>query len=286
MKWSTHQRILSRVLSCFHSDEQLLYQAREGSIAPDKVIKDYYDHRFNENGLKKIRFHIQKARSMFLINRISDAYYELGVASHYIADGMTAVHLHDVSSKDPIHEQYESDLDDLDKNEGFSLLRDVYKEQQIEIMGPADIKEITDYMKKRRLNAKNVRDWYPHDDLYLTYYFLNILSVNILSDKYPPTKEQEYLKKLLISWIYPRTFAYHSLKLVICTILALFLWSWSPFIGIIAMIINVYYNINYFLIANAIKNKKTLYVYRINGNEYKFSRIPDKSWFILDSSKF
>jgi len=185
-----------------------------------------------------------------------------------------------------VGEQYESDLDDLDKNEGFSLLRDVYKEQLIEIMGPADIKEITDYMKKRRLNAMNVHDWYPHDDLYLTYYFLNILSVNILSDKYPPTKEQEYLKKSLVSWIHPRTFAYHSLKLVIYTILALFLWSWSPFIGIIAMIINIFYNSNYFLIANAIKNKKILYAYRINGNKYKFSRIPDKSWFILDSSKF
>jgi hypothetical protein len=42
---------------------------------------------------------------------------------------MTAVHLHDVSSKDPIHEQYESDLDAIDKKEGLFLLRDVYKEQ-------------------------------------------------------------------------------------------------------------------------------------------------------------
>lgn len=286
MKWSTHQRILSRVLSNFHSDEQLLHQAREGSIAPDKVIKDYYDHRFNENGLKKIRNHIQKARSMFLVEKYSEAYYELGVASHYIADGMTAVHLHDVSSKNPIHEQYESDLDAIDKKEGLFLLRDVYKEQPIEILGPDDIKAITNYMKKRRFNAKNERDWYPHDDLYLTYYFMNILSANILSDKYPPAKEKEYLKKSLMSWRHPRTFTYHTFKLVFVTIFALFLWSWFPLIGLIAMAINIFYNSNYFLTADAIKKKKTLYAYRINGNKYKFSRNPEKSWFILDTSNF
>jgi hypothetical protein len=59
----------------------------EGNIAPDKYFKDDYPHHYGKSS--KISQYLLMARSSFLRNDSPNAYYNLGVALHYIQDSFT-----------------------------------------------------------------------------------------------------------------------------------------------------------------------------------------------------
>lgn len=87
MKWKTHIRITNEVMGQLGirlTDEEYS-RLKQGVIAPDKW-GDYPHHygKFNE-----ITNYLSLARSQYLQNDLNSAYYNLGVALHYIQDSYT-----------------------------------------------------------------------------------------------------------------------------------------------------------------------------------------------------
>lgn len=84
MLWKTHIRLANEILhklglpSSSHEANQL----RKGCIEPDKW-KDYPHHKGKSGDIQS---RLLKARKNYLDNNLGEAYYNLGVALHYIQD--------------------------------------------------------------------------------------------------------------------------------------------------------------------------------------------------------
>ena len=103
MLWKTHIRLSYKVfdklgISLSSQEEKNL---KDGVIAPDKW-KDY-PHHYGTS--QKIRKYLTEARRNYLQNNLSRAYFNLGVALHYIQDGYTSL-----SSKSPKHQSWEKQI--------------------------------------------------------------------------------------------------------------------------------------------------------------------------------
>lgn len=109
MKWSTHIRISREVLERLGirlndaEDERL----RTGLIAPDEW-KDY-PHHYGKS--LQIQDYLRRARGAFLNKDLLNAYYNLGVALHYIQDSYSSYPSF-LNSERNKHEQWEEWIDE------------------------------------------------------------------------------------------------------------------------------------------------------------------------------
>ncbi len=105
MLWKTHLRITKEVMrklrvSLSFAENSFL---QEGVIAPDKW-KNYPHHHGKSN---EIKHHLVTARCLFLNGDLLNAYYNLGVALHYIQDSYTSF-----ASFYPNHQSWEQQIED------------------------------------------------------------------------------------------------------------------------------------------------------------------------------
>lgn len=104
MLWKTHIRIAYEILFRLGLPKSTpeANQLREGSIAPDKW-KDYPHH---EGKSEEIKFRLLNSRKFYLKNDLNKAYFELGVALHYIQDGFTTL-----TSRSKHHSRWEQQIE-------------------------------------------------------------------------------------------------------------------------------------------------------------------------------
>lgn len=104
MLWKTHIRIANEILFRLNLSKSgpEADQLREGSITPDKW-KDYPHH---EGKSHEIRKRLLNARKFYLTNDLCKAYFELGIALHYIQDGFTTL-----TSRSKHHSRWEQQIE-------------------------------------------------------------------------------------------------------------------------------------------------------------------------------
>jgi hypothetical protein len=104
MLWKTHLRIsfeVMRILNISLSDE-VAQSFKNGILAPDHW-KDYPHHHGKS---EKIKAHLMKSRGCFLQDDFPNAFYNLGVALHYIQDSYTSM-----ASFYPKHDSWEKSIE-------------------------------------------------------------------------------------------------------------------------------------------------------------------------------
>jgi len=122
--WSTktHQKIAKEALYSLPKEYQrklspYLDELLEGSVAPDRIYKDFNNHVFHVHvdkgkGPEKVREKyleiislVQEGKPWRLIA------FQLGVLSHYIADLNNPLHTDSSKREDEFHSKYEKDAD-------------------------------------------------------------------------------------------------------------------------------------------------------------------------------
>lgn len=281
MKWLTHKRIVHRILQINNYDEFCIQNAEEGSIYPDKHLSDGKDHRFNSNGLTKIRLHVQKARSLVLKNNNMKAFHEYGIATHYVTDGVTAVHMFDIPGDKKKHIDYEVQLEKLDRTAGTQLLKDAIKDNTFLIKGPADLKKMTNHMadiRKKANSFMHIKKGIPSDDLYLAYYFnynmlKSIFISPLLPEDYSPIAKRSVLsiKNDIILKMYG----------LITIVLSLYIMSMSMLIGtmIAAILLSIKWS-DLSLLLSLMRNKE-IYGYFGRKNKFYLTTSINKGWYVV-----
>jgi hypothetical protein len=286
MKWLTHKRIVHRILQINNFDEHCIKNAEEGSIYPDKHLSDGKDHRFNNNGLTKIRLHIQKARSLVLKNNSLKAFYEYGIATHYVTDGVTAVHMFDIPGDDKKHINYERQLEELDVAAGTQLLKDAIKDNTFLIKGPADLKKMTKHMSDMRKNSKSIlrnKKGIPSDDLYLAYYFNYNMLKSIFVSPHLPEDYSLIAKKKVLS--IKKNIILKLYALITITI-SLYIMSMSILVGtIIAAILLSFKWGDLSLLLSLMRNKE-IYGYFGRKNKFYLTSSINKGWYTIPSRMY
>ncbi len=105
--WDTHEAQARSVYYSLPEETQIkldLPAMEEGSIAPDKVFKDFKKHHYPEAYIEAKKW-LEDAQQSLLIGNYRNASYSIGVMSHYIADSFSAPHYVTESYKD--HQKYE-----------------------------------------------------------------------------------------------------------------------------------------------------------------------------------
>jgi len=107
-KWETHEDIAKNIYENLPGDIQNNLNLRlmqEGSIAPDKIFRDYTNHHYPPS-YKKADYWLNKTKELYANEDYDKASYALGVASHYISDSFSAPHY--IKKEPPnSHEEYE-----------------------------------------------------------------------------------------------------------------------------------------------------------------------------------
>jgi hypothetical protein len=124
--WSgkTHQRIVESSLNYLPKEFQkklLPYKAEilEGSVAPDKIYKDFQNHIYDFD--KRKGKGIEKVREKYyqIISFIRDKKpwrliaFELGILSHYISDLNQPLHTSSSYEEKGFHSKYEKDAEQI-----------------------------------------------------------------------------------------------------------------------------------------------------------------------------
>jgi hypothetical protein len=104
MLWKTHIRIAYEILSRLGIPKSGVEatKLREGEVAPDEWGD--YPHHYGKSS--SIRKYIMRARKFFLSGNLSDAYFCLGVALHYIQDSYTSL-----TSRSEHHQHWEQQIE-------------------------------------------------------------------------------------------------------------------------------------------------------------------------------
>ena len=105
--WDTHQAQVKSVYYSLPEESQLslnLSAMEEGSIAPDKVFKDFKKHHYPDSYIEAKKW-LEDAQQSLILEDYNRAGYSIGVMSHYIADSFSAPHYLPDSYKD--HKKYE-----------------------------------------------------------------------------------------------------------------------------------------------------------------------------------
>ena len=125
MLWKTHIRIsfeVLRRLGVSLSDE-VAQSFRNGIVAPDQW-KDFPHHYGKSNDIKQ---HLLKSRGCFLQEDLSNAFFHLGVALHYIQDSYTSVVSYRSPKRQIWHQNWEESIEnsyfvsDLKETINYSL---------------------------------------------------------------------------------------------------------------------------------------------------------------------
>ena len=117
MLWKTHIRIANEILFRLGLPKSTpqANQLREGSIAPDKW-KDYPHHEGKSDDIKR---RLLNSRRFYLKNNLSKAYFDLGVALHYIQDGFTTL-----TSRSKYHSRWEDQIEQSYFNDNLQYIVD------------------------------------------------------------------------------------------------------------------------------------------------------------------
>lgn len=104
MLWQTHIRIANRVLRELGIAESSAEASslRAGSVEPDK----WQDYPHHHGKSETIREYIMRARESFLNEDLPDAYFNLGVALHYVQDSYTSL-----TSRSERHHKWEQQIE-------------------------------------------------------------------------------------------------------------------------------------------------------------------------------
>jgi len=129
MLWKTHLRISFEALRRLEISltPEVSQRFKDGIIAPDKW-KDYPHHHGKS---EKIKLHLMKSRGFFLQNDLSNAFFNLGVALHYIQDSHTSF-----ASFYPKHHSWEESIEyahftsDLKKTINYSLRNKAWERER------------------------------------------------------------------------------------------------------------------------------------------------------------
>lgn len=106
--WETHTALVDSVY--YALDEGLreklnLTEMEEGSVAPDKVFKDFRNHGFPRS-LEEARAWKHKTEAFLAAGEYDHASYAFGVMSHYVSDSFSAPHTI-AGEQYKLHQQYE-----------------------------------------------------------------------------------------------------------------------------------------------------------------------------------
>jgi len=150
----THIRICNKVLNELRVALSSVEASRlkDGVVEPDKQRGSYERHHYGK--LDDIERYIRAARSYFLQNDLSNAYFYLGahfylgVALHYIQDAYTSVKHYDSPNNQRWHQNYEQEIE----SERFVL--DVEREIQYRFRN--DYPEMKKYSDLARDLSRNV----------------------------------------------------------------------------------------------------------------------------------
>lgn len=105
--WDTHEAQVKSVYYSLPEDLQLslnLSAMEEGSIAPDKVFKDFKEHHYPDSYIEAKKW-LEDAQQSLISKDYNKLSYSIGVMSHYIADSFSAPHYLPDVYKD--HKKYE-----------------------------------------------------------------------------------------------------------------------------------------------------------------------------------
>ena len=127
MLWKTHLKISFEVLNRLglSLSPEVTMHFKDGIIAPDQW-KDYPHHYGKSEEIKR---YLLKARRYFLKDDFVNAFFQLGVALHYIQDSYTSVVSYYSSNNEVWHKKWEEDIAnssftyDLEKTINYSLNR-------------------------------------------------------------------------------------------------------------------------------------------------------------------
>ena len=104
MLMSTHLKIAELIGEELEiSSKKLISRLKKGSCEPDRW-KDF-PHHYGKD--REIRRHIVEARNLFLHGAEDDAFFQLGVALHYVQDAWVTI-----PGSHPLHGAWEGDIDD------------------------------------------------------------------------------------------------------------------------------------------------------------------------------
>jgi len=211
MLWKTHIRIANEILFRLRLPKSSpeANQLREGSIAPDKW-KNYPHH---EGKSEEIKNRLLTSRKHYLKNNLNKAYFELGVALHYIQDGFTTL-----TSRSKHHSRWEQQIEqsyfsnDLRYivNKAFKHNFDRKQEYYRYIKALSnDVNGRDDTLRIASMQGPGISHWQtrrygkPYVDLNFALRASYIIAKSVLSSKYNPDlqkklyeNEKDYQRKL------------------------------------------------------------------------------------------
>jgi len=211
MLWKTHIRIANKILFRLGlpKSSPQADQLREGSIVPDKW-KDYPHH---EGKSKDIKRRLLNSRRFYLKNNLSKAYFDLGVALHYIQDGFTTL-----TSRSKHHTRWEHQIEQSYFNDDLQYIVDRAFQHDSERKQEyyRYIRKLSNDLKGRALTlhiasmqGPGVSNWQtrrygkPYVDLNFALRASYIIAKSVLSSKHNPElqkkldeNEKDYQTKL------------------------------------------------------------------------------------------
>lgn len=191
MLWKTHIRITNEIINQLKLSKSSheANRLRQGSIDPDR----WKDNSHDKGKSSEIKHRLLKSRKSYLKNELPDAYYNLGVALHYIQDKYTTLTphpRHHNKSENQIQQAYFTyDLESLIEK-SFQNNSEQKKEylKYIEILsndviGKTDTLNLASLRGPRVLNKNNRKFGNPYVDLNIACKVSLIIAKSVLGKK-------------------------------------------------------------------------------------------------------
>jgi len=199
MLWKTHIRIANEILFILGLPKSSpeANQLRQGSIAPDKW-KDFPHH---EGKSKDIKYRLLKSRECYLKNNLTEAYFNLGVALHYIQDGFTTL-----TSRSRHHTRWENQIeqsyftDDLQYIVDRAFQYDSDRKQEYHRYSRIlsnDVKGRDDTLRIASMKGPGISYWQtrrygkPYVDLNFALRASYVIAKSVLSSKHNPDLQKK-----------------------------------------------------------------------------------------------
>lgn len=195
MKLKTHEYAVRNILERYKVSQSLIEEAVDGTkyvdekamAVRDGVLYDndcsgFHYHRPNKEGLKKLKKGLIEARCNLLNGKNERGFWWLGNAMHYICDCSTWAHYADVSGDETAHSQYEEKLDDLNRNEGRKISRDISALASEPMNSEKDIDKMLEVFSEIGWRADRNSPPEPVKDLALAYRWMHTVTIGVLDE--------------------------------------------------------------------------------------------------------
>lgn len=195
MLWKTHLRISLEVLKRLgiSLSSELFQTFKTGILTPDQ-LKDW-PHHYGQS--KNIKEHLVRSRGFFLQDDYPNAFFNLGVALHYIQDSYTSM-----ASFYPKHQSWEEDIEyanftnDLEKTITYYLSNKWYERDRClrlanTLSKKAEGRDNTLYVATLSGHAASKSFAKPIVDLNLALRASYIVTESVLSSKNCPALENK-----------------------------------------------------------------------------------------------